>query len=90
MTHASNEIYKHYLENGNLAEAEKAINLFLSSFPNHAKAGEAMLNLAECHRRSKHWLQSLDLYQSYVNRYPRSRRVTKIREEIEWLKKYRF
>ncbi len=81
---------KHYLENKKLAKAEKAAKLFLTSFPNHAKAADALLLLAECHRRQKKWVKALDDYQSFLARYPRSPRAQEIREEVEWLKKYRF
>lgn len=80
----------HYLEKGALDKAERTITLFLSSFPNHARASEALLNLAECHRRKKEWINALDSYQSFVNRYPAHAKAGKIKEEIEWVKKYRF
>lgn len=81
---------QHYLERNKLANAEKAITLFLSSFPNHAKAADAKLNLAECHRRQKQWLKALDDYQSFLTRHPGHAKAVKVREEVEWLKKYRF
>lgn len=81
---------QHYLDKGNLAKAEKAITLFLTSFPNHAKAADALLLLADCHRRQREWAKALDDYQSFLSRYPNSPKAGQIREEVEWLKKYRF
>lgn len=81
---------RHYLENDDLTKAEKAVTLFLTSFPNHAKAADALLDLAECHRRQKEWVKTLDDYQSFLNRYPSSPKAGRVREEIEWVKKYRF
>jgi len=81
---------RHYLEKKDYGSAEKAITLFLSSFPNHPKAADALIELAECHRGRKEWVKALDDYQSFLARYPHDRRARRIREEIEWLKKYRF
>jgi TolA-binding protein len=81
---------EHYLENGELAKAEKAVTQFLTSFPNHSRAADALLLLAECHRRQRKWVKALDDYQSYLARYPASSRAAQIREEVAWLKKYRF
>ncbi|MEM7391162.1 MAG: tetratricopeptide repeat protein, partial [Verrucomicrobiota bacterium] len=80
----------HYLEKDDFVQAEKAITLFLSSFPNHPKAADALIDLAECHRGQREWLKALDDYQSFLNRYPRSPRVKTVEEEIAWIKKYRF
>ncbi len=79
-----------YVKKGKLAEAERIIKLFLVSFPNHPKYGDALLHMAECHRRRKEYVKALDDYQSYLTRYPRSRRAAEVREEIAWLKKYRL
>lgn len=87
---AQYEVGRHFLEADDLPQAEKSITLFLASFPNHPKAADALLNLAECHRRQKEWLKALDGYQSFVNRYPRSNNVKTVQEEIAWIKKYRF
>jgi TolA-binding protein len=81
---------EYYLEKKKLLKAEKAVTLFLSSFPNHARAADALLLLAECHRGQKKWVKALDDYQSYLTRYPHSRRAAEVREEVAWLKKYRF
>jgi TolA-binding protein len=81
---------RHYLDDRKLGEAEKAITLFLTSFPNHARAADALLLLAECHRGQREWAKALDDCQSFLSRYPGSPRAGQIREEIEWLKKYRF
>ncbi len=79
-----------YVKKGKLAEAERILKLFLVSFPNHDRYGDALLHMAECHRRRKEYVKALDDYQSYLARYPDSRRAAEAREEIAWLKKYRL
>ncbi len=81
---------RHFLDQGDLAGAEKAIRQFLVAYPNHGRAGEAWLDLAECHRSQKEWQKALDDYESFLARYPDSERAASVREQIEWLKKYRF
>lgn len=74
----------------NYDEAEKAIELFLTSFPNHRKVMDALLDLANCHRQQKKWIKALDDYQTYLNKFPKSKKSSFVKSEIDWIKKYRF
>lgn len=84
------EVGRTYVKKGKLAEAERITRLFLASFPNHEEYGNALLNMAECHRQQREYVKALDDYQSYLARCPDSPRAAEVREEIEWLKKYRL
>jgi TolA-binding protein len=84
------EVGRAYVRSGRLADGERLIRLFMASFPNHDEYGEALLNLADCHRRQREFVKALDDYQSYLARCPDSARTEEVKEEIAWLKKYRL
>jgi TolA-binding protein len=81
---------RHSLKKGDFMAAEKAIAQFLAGFPNHAKAAEALLDLADCHSARKEWQKALDDYQSFLSRWPDSPRAAEVREKAEWIRRYRF
>ena len=79
-----------YVRRGELKEAERLLKVFMASFPNHERYGDALLFMAECHRRQKEYVKALDDYQTFLSRRPGSPRAGEVREEIAWLKKYRL
>ena len=56
----------------NWVAAVSAYNLFISNFPRHLRADDALRNIGEIHKTTELWQDALEIYDRFMDDYPGS------------------
>jgi outer membrane protein assembly factor BamD (BamD/ComL family) len=84
------KIAQYYEHHGQHQKAIAAYQKFLHSYRNSAKAGDAMIAVAENHEYLGRWVDAMDAYTNYLNKFPKGPHVERAKEQITWIKTYRL